>query len=98
VGLNHRPTVYETVALPLSYIGFRIQPGGTQGCPNGLATVNHTIILGVARGGKKNVAGSRVHLPKTGSRLWQYAPDTADIKFDDVVAPAQDATARTHKY
>jgi hypothetical protein len=23
VGLNHRPTVYETVALPLSYIGFQ---------------------------------------------------------------------------
>ncbi len=23
VGLNHRPTVYETVALPLSYAGFR---------------------------------------------------------------------------
>ena len=23
VGLNHRPTVYETVALPLSYAGSR---------------------------------------------------------------------------
>ena len=24
-GLNRRPTVYETVALPLSYIGFRFK-------------------------------------------------------------------------
>jgi hypothetical protein len=56
VGLNHRPTVYETVALPLSYIGFRLQPRGTQGCANGLATINHTIILGVVTGEKKNVA------------------------------------------
>ena len=29
-GLNPRPTVYETVALPLSYIGFQSKSGGGQ--------------------------------------------------------------------
>jgi hypothetical protein len=30
VGLNHRPTVYETVALPLSYAGSRQDTGKSE--------------------------------------------------------------------
>lgn len=33
--MNQRPTVYETVALPLSYIGFRLKPAHVEAGPKG---------------------------------------------------------------
>src|SRR6266516_3365 len=60
-GLNRRPTVYETVALPLSYIGLLRSPSHRN--PSGLAKRPYSYSRNRASGQELDLAGRLAALP-----------------------------------